>query len=342
MDTTRQTGPMATGVVAAALAVGLACNHPGSGTEQPDASNQSNLQQTQAVQPADGPTMMLYYSGKGPRRGIGLATSSDGVKFTRSAANPVLTAGAPGSFDEMGVTDPAIVLHEGTFHLYYSGKSAAGLEQIGLATSQDGVTFERHSRTPVIAADPDGPDAARASDPTVFVDEGRFICLYSSQPAGGAEVTSLATSPDGIHWTKHGRNPVITSGHDPSLTYARIGGSADRWGVYYGAPEGVRLSFTDDLETFVDHPTAVLEPTPGGFDSAFLADVEIVPPAVGPAGRFHLYFGAAPRGGGRRIGLARSDDGLVFEKHPVPILIANSEEWEGGNISDPTVVVVAP
>lgn len=276
------------------------------------------------------PTMMLYYSGSGgPGRGIGLATSTDGINFTRHPANPVLGGGPPGSFDK-GVTDPSILVDNGTFYLYYTAQSATMPEQIGLATSKDGVTFTRHPASPVIKAGPEAWDAAKASDPTVVVHEGRFVCFYSSEPKGGAEATSMATSSDGIVWTKSVLSPVLTDGHDPSARRATVGGGAERWAIYYGRPTGAGVAFSDDLVTFTPRPDPVLSAA---------ADVEIVTPGAAPFDRFHLYFGGSS-GGASGIGVARSGDGIVFERNPSLILVSAPDGFEGGKISDPTVVIV--
>jgi len=291
--------------------------------------------------PGRGSVVMLYYSGKGPKRGIGLATSSDGVTYARHPANPVFTVGKDGAFDAVGVTDPSVVIHDGVFYLYYTGKNAAGLEQIGVATSPDGVRFERRLDGPAIAAGPEEWDATKASDPSVVVHEGRFFCLYSSQPKGGPELTSMATSPDGLVWAKHPGGPVLEDGHDPSLVRIRTAGR-DPWAVYFALEGRVVVSSSQDLESFAGPPRTVLEPAPGGYFARGLADVELVVASEDGFPRDHLFFGAEGVEGARSIGLARSVDGMTFAALPEPILVpdARTYPFEGRIISDPAVVVV--
>lgn len=320
------------GLVASCRGHGGAAGDAAHGTDQSNGPDQPSAPDGRAPDASDGtPTMMLYYSGNmRPGRGIGLATSTDGVTFTRHAAGPVFKAGEKGAFDELGVTDPSILLYDGTFYLYYAGKSATDLYQIGLATSKDGVTFARHAASPVIKAGPEPYDQGQASDPSVWLHEGRFVCFYSSETKTGVETTSMATSPDGIVWTKSAASPVIRDGHDPSARRAVVGGGGERWAVYYWRPGGAAVALSDDLTTFTPRPGVLL---------ADVGDVEIVPPSGGPFERFHLFFGGSADGV-LGIGVARSSDGVVFERHPPLVLVSSGGGFEADKISDPTVVVV--
>ena len=85
-------------------------------------------------------TVYLYYSAVSPTcsRSVCLATSTDGVGFTKHGANPVVIGGGP-----------EVVYHDGLFHLFYwrprGGGTArteeygsylrGGKSQIGLATA---------------------------------------------------------------------------------------------------------------------------------------------------------------------------------------------------------------
>lgn len=95
----------------------------------------------------------MWYACTGPRRSIGLATSSDGVQWTKHPGNPVLEPAEPW---EEGYLSPSSVLQvNGKFYLYYwgpghvfpdrvSGKlPAPRMKYIALATSEDGIHWTR-------------------------------------------------------------------------------------------------------------------------------------------------------------------------------------------------------
>ena len=83
---------------------------------------------------------------------VGVATSSDGVDWNRSASNPVLTTGAAGSWDSRNVFNPVVLEDGGVYHLWYSGSSllSPNTYSIGHATSLDGVTWAKDPVNPVL------------------------------------------------------------------------------------------------------------------------------------------------------------------------------------------------
>jgi len=63
---------------------------------------------------------------------IGLARSTDGFSFTKYVFNPVVPLGGAGAFDEKYAINPSILQVDDKFRVYYHGRSAAGVEEIGL------------------------------------------------------------------------------------------------------------------------------------------------------------------------------------------------------------------
>jgi hypothetical protein len=95
----------------------------------------------------------LYYSGAdgkrrdgGPRhRAMGLATSLDGIRFTKHPASPVMTH-LPNAGEEEGANSAAVALdEEGRFVMFYGAATQIDSENINadirVATSTDGVAF---------------------------------------------------------------------------------------------------------------------------------------------------------------------------------------------------------
>jgi len=155
-----------------------------------------------------GNTYKMWYTGIGTRFQIGLATSTDGIHWTKSGPNPVLTYGQPGNFDADHVDYPSVIYHNNKYWMWYTGWSN-GIRQIGLATSSDGVNWTKYSGNPVLTVGPTSAwDAQSTAVPCVIYD-GKFKMWYHGkglylQAAGYAE------SDDGIHWQKYQGNPVFT------------------------------------------------------------------------------------------------------------------------------------
>ena len=63
---------------------------------------------------------------------IGMATSSDGINWTREPSNPVLDMGPTGAWDEKGPFVPSALIKDGVYYLYYLSGSSPN-EAIGLA-----------------------------------------------------------------------------------------------------------------------------------------------------------------------------------------------------------------
>jgi len=86
----------------------------------------------------DGTTYRMWYAGQAPdeTQRIGYATSPDGVSWTKSASNPVLSEGTPGSW-EIKVGHPGVLLEGNTYKMWYTGSYTRSLEglQIGYATA---------------------------------------------------------------------------------------------------------------------------------------------------------------------------------------------------------------
>jgi predicted GH43/DUF377 family glycosyl hydrolase len=153
------------------------------------------------------------------RRGRVLhARSTDGITW-RWTPQPVLDVGPAGSWDGWTVDTPAVVRCSRCnqpYRLYYYGQaSAAGAEgsAIGLAESHDGTSFTRVRDEPVLEPGPDGAwDCRWIESPTVRHDHDRDLWLmwYSGVGPDWLARIGLATSADGVAWTKHPANPVLT------------------------------------------------------------------------------------------------------------------------------------
>jgi predicted GH43/DUF377 family glycosyl hydrolase len=131
----------------------------------------------------------------------------------RVADEPILPLGGLGEFDEFG-TYPVSVVRDGSeIRAYYAGwtrcESVPFNVAIGAAVSRDGgTTFTKLGRGPVLAYSPDepfvlsGPKIRRFNGEwQLFYIAGRKWKRVDGRPEPVYKIR-MATSSDGIHWTK--------------------------------------------------------------------------------------------------------------------------------------------
>lgn len=137
----------------------------------------------------------LYYMGAGTANSwrIGLATSGNGINWMRSAANPVLPQGADGSWDSRAVSMPYVLNDSGRLSMIYTGSGKGG--GFGLATSDDGVSWRRHGKSPVLRG------IGGSMDPCLRKIDGRYALWYVGQKGKSFRIFQ-ATSVDGVTWQK--------------------------------------------------------------------------------------------------------------------------------------------
>jgi hypothetical protein len=140
----------------------------------------------------------MYYEGEDSQthtRQIGLATSLDGVTWSKSATNPILRPGPAGSKDAIDLRSPAVHFDGATYRMWYAGiDDRDGCAWIQLATSTDGIAWTKSPSNPLNLSNCD------YSPGTVIKNADTFMMWYSRKLGG----IGLATSTDGIRWTDLG------------------------------------------------------------------------------------------------------------------------------------------
>jgi len=153
---------------------------------------------------------------------IGLAISLDGINWTvANDGKPVFTPQEMDGFDRKGVTHPNVLRVGEKFLMWYGGidgtlakdlgleRGNVRVERIGLAISEDGIQWKRaNGGNPVLDIGPPGSiDSVQATGMHVLMIKKEFVMWYGAY--GGQHKLGIATSFDGIHWTKeNGGRPV--------------------------------------------------------------------------------------------------------------------------------------
>jgi predicted GH43/DUF377 family glycosyl hydrolase len=264
----------------------------------------------------DGSVYHLWFMGDnvaGEYRDIGHATSPDGVDWTMDPANPVLTRGEPGEWDD-GLLFGAGVVHDGTqYHLWYSGVGAqTGTYQGGYATSPDGTVWTKHPDNPVLKPGPAGAWDDGGVDPhTVILEDGVFRMWYTAGTAYVLLQTGYAESTDGVHWTKHPDNPVVAAGRHPGAwdsvyvenAYVAFDGTTyHMWYTGWDGNEigGIGYAVSGDGIEWMKHGDSWVFRSSEGVTSNT--------PVYFDGSTFHMWYTQAPSTAGPlRIGYATSD-----------------------------------
>jgi predicted GH43/DUF377 family glycosyl hydrolase len=228
-------------------------------------------------------TYTMWYSGWGNDiRGVGLATSIDGIAWTKEANNPVFGAGPEGSWDQDYVSCGDVTMVNDTFHMWYTGyKDGYENSAIGHATSADGINWERDPANPVLTVEPEGDWKYEF----VWVDEviftgSEFHMWYAAgdlPPNDKEGAICHATSPDGSNWKRDSNNPVLEPGEpeewdNPSIGFTSVIFDGARFHMWYAGGKdpddhiydiGYAIS-TDgsDWDKYTGNP--VLKKGPGG------------------------------------------------------------------------------
>jgi len=127
----------------------------------------------------------LYYTGldRAQRQQLGMARSRDGVHWEKNPANPILELGSDALY-EGGLGEPAVFAARGSYWMLYTGRMWDEQRRIGLARSDDGVTWTRVQGW--VFAGREEWDRKVVCDPTVEVQQDGTIRMWF----GGGDVAS--------------------------------------------------------------------------------------------------------------------------------------------------------
>ncbi len=264
-------------------------------------------------------TYHLFYNGSAddtlPTMAIGYAVSTDGRAFTRPTDEPILTGDGRG-FDARQVSSGVPLFDGDRWVLYYNaggGQGSAG-KAIGRATASHPAGPWKRDNQPVLLV---GRYESKAWDTDYIVpesvlltDEG-YVMYYTSgnRQNGIVAAIGMATSPDGITWTKHGE-PVLQPGTEGSWDTVGVWGctvlQAEDWEMFYtgGGEMGASIGYAvspDGIHWTKREGNPIFSPR----DDPTAADLTPViqsPSVVMNGSVYVMYYDYGPSFGG--IGLA--------------------------------------
>jgi predicted GH43/DUF377 family glycosyl hydrolase len=277
-------------------------------------------------------------------------------KWEREKDGPVLSLGESGAFDDTHMFAPNVALEDGKYLLWYCGSTGfahdlakvrtRGDERIfklGLATSSDGRTFEKHSANPVLelADSPRGvitPSLLRSADGAPLRENGQLQMWFTTAAFRGANRThrlQSTTSQDGIKWSEPApaqiefcyAPTVIKDGGLVRVWYADV--TKFPWKFRHAqSKDGLKWDVTEqpvmELSQSWEHHIVVY-PTVLKVDDAYL-----------------MWYGSYSTADREQtaIGFAVSTDGITWHKHPQnPIFESAADRpWESHYVGNQSVL----
>lgn len=185
------------------------------------------------------------------------------MKLERHPANPLLLPDPALAWECYNVFNPAVIHHNGLFHMFYRAQGLDWVSRLGYAVSEDGVHWNR-LRKPVLEPH-DGSDSRGIEDPRVVELDGAFYMTYTAygrefygqgQPthASGGILPMIARSQNLITWERLG--PIVRGedNKDHVLFPRQIGG---HYAALHRRRPHIWLAFSSDLCTW---PEAKMRP----------------------------------------------------------------------------------
>jgi predicted GH43/DUF377 family glycosyl hydrolase len=168
----------------------------------------------------DGSQYKMYYgaySSATQKWSVGLAVSTDGRQWTKHLT-PVMTAGATGSWDEVGDNAPCVIKEgPGQYVMWFTGSNSSTIVALGYATSPDGITWTKFEGNPILTREPSNPwESYLVTDCRIAKVGTTYHMFYHGAPGSYGYQIGYASSSDGIHWTRYAGNPILRLGSSGS------------------------------------------------------------------------------------------------------------------------------
>jgi len=190
--------------------------------------------------------------------------------FEKFEGNPIMTPRGD-SWESKDLFNPAAWSDGETIYMLYRAEDSAGIGQwngtsrIGLATSTNGIDFNREP-DPVLEPSEPWELPGGTEDPRVVKIEGTFYLTYTAYDGETARL-AIASSPDLKNWTKHG---LVF----PDLGWTKAGAIVpekinDKYWMYYG-DTNIWIAWSEDLINWTPVEEPVMKTRESKFDSGLI------------------------------------------------------------------------
>lgn len=288
--------------------------------------------------------------------------------------NPVMVKDTTisGVWEWAGIGQPSCLFENDTFKMWYA---VAGVAYVGdtvlrgrisYAYSLEGTTWvKRDPPVPVLDVGQPGTWDSRWCDTPAPLNDGTEYKLYYYGDSLSAAYSAMgvATSPNGITWTRHPGNPVVERGEivdwdgfwveSPAVLYDSVTGLYSMWytGVGYGPGKPsdlwVQIGYAYSYDGLLWHKDTLNNPVletggAGSWDDGWVA----VPAVRSTNGLFEMWYCAASIADWiadstldtARVGYATSQNGIEWTKNFDPVLTNYDPPADSGGPWAPDVL----
>lgn len=257
------------------------------------------------------------------------------------AKNPILTRESNPS-NPFGLRGSKIIFDNGIYKMWYFCVYSQGVGSIWYAESKDGISWKTIGSSSVLSkGEPGTWDDYSISVSAVIKENNLYKMYYLGYHKGNNLVymyvndvwhTGLATSTDGIHWTKN-INPII---YGTGYVNMNITDIVKKDNIYY-AYFGYSLTQSTDNNTRIGVATStdginwdlhkIMSPTFKWEGSSVTSPTVILDEGV-----FKMVYVNSE---GNSFGYATSVDGINFKRNEKPIFISNNSTRNNCNLMSP-------
>jgi predicted GH43/DUF377 family glycosyl hydrolase len=307
---------------------------------------------------------------------LGISVVRADTGWIRNPTNPVLLPSATG-WDDLAVLFPRLLYNGTGYQMWYTGAGQTPTTQpgpfyrIGYATSSDGVHWIKSASTVLLPGPAGSWDSDSVASPSILYNGSVYMMWYVGVNGyssawfywwmyQGVQSFGLATSADGISWTKYAGNPVMKgSGIDSFVMYSpwvlRVGNQFKMW---YTCVGGTHTSYSRNSELqicyavspdgihWTKNASPILNGTGlvHGWDSygVYAPSVLYDGHVYGMWYSGYNYVGNPPSQGISQIGYATSLDGVTWSRAAGnPILGPGSgSSWDSYAVDHPCVIEI--
>jgi hypothetical protein len=262
--------------------------------------------------------------------------TDDPLEFKAYEHNPILTPGAPDSWDDLYVINAFEIEEMDTIYLFYTAYSQVGTRALGLASSTDGYHFTKFEGNPILTGDKEGYDAFGVAQASLLKEESGWVLYFNAREIAGfssGPFIGRATSPSiKGPWSKR-EQPVLVSGRlgewDSEFIYLGtvLSLNGNGYVMYYGGGTDMvsQKDFFIGMATSADgihwkkynnplttkHPYADSDPVMmNGNQGEWDEDIVLPCMVLKQPDGYRMYYSCDA------FGYATSIDGICWEKYP--------------------------
>ncbi len=239
-----------------------------------------------------------------------------------------------GDWDGSSVWAMTVISDAGSYKMWYTGAGLVEGNQIGYATSSDGISWTKNPANPVLTHGGNSAwDEVEVGQPFVLKDGGTYKMWYWGLDEDDIKQIGYATSTDGITWLKHA-GPVLPVGAGGTWDSNEVGGPSvyydgGTYHMWYHGQDGpccdnlqIGYASSPDGINWTKHISPVLSWGNGG---DWDADYVGVGSVISQTGEYHMYYWGRSAGGLTASGLATSTNGIDWHKYAGnPVLTTGS------------------